>query len=61
MSSRIMWVKMKVGCEVWVFVSAYGPGIEIKEEKREEFWVDLNECVESFGMNVNIILLGDLI
>ncbi len=32
-SSRIMWVKMKVGCEVWVFVSAYGPGKEIKEEK----------------------------
>ncbi len=40
-----------------MFVSAYGPGIEKKEEKREEFWVDLNECVESFGMNVNIILL----
>ncbi len=35
-SSRIMWVKMKVGCEVWVFVSVYGPVIEIKEEKREE-------------------------
>ncbi len=59
-SSRIMWVKMKVGCEVWVFESSYGPGKEIKEEKREEFWVDLNECLESFGVNVNIILLGDL-
>ncbi len=31
-SSRIMWVKMKVGCKVLVFVSAYGPGIEIKEK-----------------------------
>ncbi len=43
-----------------VFVSVYGPGTQIKEEKREEFWVDLNECVESFSVNVNIILLGDL-
>ncbi len=43
-----------------MFVSLFGPGKEIKEKKREEFWVDLNECVESFGENVNIILLGPL-
>ncbi len=36
--------------------------VQIKklEEKREEFWVDLNESLESFGVNINIILLGDL-
>ncbi len=27
-------VKMKVGCQVWVFVSAYGPDKEIRGEER---------------------------
>lgn len=34
-SSRMMWVKIKFGSEVWVFVSLYGPGSEISEEERE--------------------------
>ena len=59
-SSRIMLVKMRIGGEVWVFVSAYGPGSERSEEEREEFWSDLNEIVESVGRNGNVVLLGDL-
>ncbi len=31
-----------------------------RNKRGEEFWVDLNECVESFGVNMNIIFLGDL-
>ena len=59
-SSRIMWAKIRFGGEVWAFVSAYGPGSEKSEEEREGFWSDLNECVESMGKNVNVVLMGDL-
>ncbi len=33
-SSRLMWVKVKFRQEVWVFISAYGPGSEREEEDR---------------------------
>jgi hypothetical protein len=45
-SSRLMWVKTKIGWEVWVFVRAYGPGREKGEEERDKFW--LSECVNDF-------------
>jgi len=53
-------VKVKFGRELWVFVSAYGPGSERDEEEREAFWNDVDECLQSFGTNVNVVLLGDL-
>ncbi|KAK7063259.1 hypothetical protein SK128_028362 [Halocaridina rubra] len=53
-------VKIRLGCEAWAFVSAYGPGSEKSEEESEEFWMILNECVEDLGMNVNVVLRGDL-
>ena len=59
-SSRLMWMKVKFGQEIWVFVSAYGPGSEREEEERETFWKDVDECLQSFGANVNVVLLGDL-
>ena len=34
-SAKLMWVKAKFGGEVWVFVSAYGPGCKRSEEERE--------------------------
>ena len=27
MSSRLMWVRVKMGRECWAFVSAYGPDV----------------------------------
>ena len=59
-SSRLMWVKVKLGVERWAFVSAYGPGSERSEEEREQFWTDLSECIESFGGQYNVVVLGDL-
>ena len=47
--SRLMWVRVKVERESWVFISAYGPGSEKSEEEIEEFWNELSECVGSFG------------
>ena len=59
-SPRLMWVTVKFGHEWWVFVSAYGPGSERDEDERESFWNDVDECLQSFGENVNVVLLGDL-
>ena len=59
-SSRLMWVKVKWGREVWVFVSAYGPGSERTEEEREEFWVSLSDCIEAVCKGCNVVVMGDL-
>ena len=60
MSSRLMWVRVKIERESWVFISAYGPGSEKGEEEIEEFWNELSECVGSFGRNVSVVVLGYL-
>ena len=59
-SSRIMWVKMKMGLNVWVFVSVYGPGGERDEQERDDFWNDLNDCLGNFGNNCNVVIMGDM-
>ena len=60
LSPRLMWVKVKFRQEVWVFISAYAPGSEKVEEEREAFWKDVDDCVQSFGANVKVVLMGDL-
>ena len=50
-SSRIMWVRVKIERENWVFISACRPGSEKSEEETEEFWNELNECVGSIDRN----------
>ena len=57
-SSRLMWVKVKFGRELWMFTYAYGS--EMDETEREAFYNDLDDCLQSFGVNVNIVLLGKL-
>jgi len=59
-NARMMWVKLKVSGETLVCISAYGPGSERDENERNEFWKEMSECIESFGVNVNVIVLGDL-
>ena len=58
-SLRIMWVKVQLGVEKWVFVSMYGSRSEKREEK-DLFWDRLNECLGSFRENVKVVVLGDL-
>ena len=60
LSSRLMWVRVKIERESWVFISAYGPGSEESEEEIEEFWNELRKCVGSFGRNKSVKVLGDL-
>ena len=59
-SSRLMWVRVRIGRECWAFVSAYGPGSEKTEVERERFWSELTDCVDSLSRNSFVVLLGDL-
>ena len=59
-SSRLMWVRVKIERESWLFISAYGPGSERSEEAIEEFWSELSECVGSFGRNESLVVIGNL-
>ena len=38
----------------------YGPGSERNETDQEAFWNDLADCLQSFRVNVSLVLLGDL-
>ena len=58
-SSRLMWVRVRMGREGWA-VSAYGPGCEGSEEERDEFWNELTRCVDGLSTRNYVILLGDL-
>ena len=40
-SSRLMWVRVRIGNECWAIVSAYGPGCERGEEEQDVFWGEL--------------------
>ena len=59
-SSRLMWVRVRMGRECWAFVSAYGPGCERSEEERDEFWNDLTRCVDGLTTRNYVVVLGDL-
>ena len=59
-SSRLMWVRVRMGRECWAFVSAYGPGCERSEEERDEFWNGLTRCVDGLTTRNFVVVLGDL-
>ena len=59
-SSRLMWVRVRMGRECWTFVSAYGLGCERSEEERDEFWNDLTRCVDGLSTRNYVVVLGDL-
>ena len=59
-SSRLMWVRVRMGRECWAFVSVYGPGCERSEEERDEFWNDLTRCVDGLTTRNYVVVLGDL-
>ena len=60
MSSRFMWVRVKIVRERSVFISENGPGSDWSEKVIERFWSELSECVGSFGRNESLVELGDL-
>ena len=59
-SSRLMWVRVRMGRECWANVSAYGPGCEKSEKEREEFWNELTRCVDGQSTRNYVVVLGDL-
>ena len=52
MSSKLMWMQVKFGRELRVFVSAYGTDSARNDTEREDFQNYLDDC---FGANVSII------
>src|SRR5215470_5224123 len=58
-SSRIMWVKMKIGNERWGMVSVYGPGSEKSREERLGFWECLERLLLGFAVDQKVCVLGD--
>ena len=50
----------EIGHEKWVFVSAYGPGSERTEEEVDEFWQELRGCLQQFGEDEHVVVMGDL-
>ena len=59
-SSRIMWMKLKIGQATCEVISAYGPGSERSIEEREGIWDAVEGCITSFDNDVNVVLLRDL-
>ena len=59
-SSRLMWVRVRMGRECWAFVSAYGPGCEKGEDERDAFWNELTRCVSDLSRRNCVVVLGDL-
>ena len=59
-SSRLMWVRVRMGRECWAFVSAYRPDCERSEEERDEFWNELIRCVDGLSTRNYVVVLGNL-
>ena len=59
-SSRLMWVRVRMGRECWVIVSAHGPGCERSEEEQDEFWNEVTRCVDGLSTRNYVVALGDL-
>ena len=54
-SSRLIWVRVKIEQENWVFISTLENGSERSEVEIEEFSSELSECVGSFGRNDSVV------
>ena len=59
-SSRLMWVRVRMGRECWAFVSVYGLGCERSEEERDEFWNELTRYVDGLSTRNYVVVFGDL-
>ena len=58
-NERMMYIKMKMGNEKLVLVNVYAPQSQDREDS-ERFWMELGECVESFGRREKVMIVGDM-
>lgn len=59
-SSRLVWVRIKVGIERWAVICGYAPTNDCKCEEREKFWEEVEECMGKFLSHERVILIGDM-
>lgn len=52
------YANFKIGREILVYVSVCAPQAQEKEES-ERFWTKVGDCVESFKMGKQVIVMGD--
>ncbi len=62
-SSRTVWVRMKVGIQAWVIVCVYMLTNDRDERLKDEFWENVEVCVEMFGgservLGIKVVKLG---
>src|SRR5256885_9485217 len=57
-SSRIIWLKLKIGRVLWFFVGVYAPGNEKSEEERDNFYENMDECVKDFSEKGQVVIMG---
>ena len=56
----MMWVRLRLSLGIWVIERAYGPGSESDDNDRDQFWNELRNCVDNFGDDMNVVVLGVL-
>ena len=59
-SSRCMWVKMKVGIQKIKIVVAYAPVNDKPDDVKEQFWAEVDEICDDRELNEGLMLLGDM-
>src|ERR1044072_6213730 len=60
MGARIVWVRLKLRREDWVFICAYAPVVGANKTERERFCESLCECVGRFDGGDRVCFLGNL-
>ena len=58
--SRIVWVRMKVGIQVWAIVCVYAPTEDRVARVKEEFWTSVDACLDKFDRSERVFLIGDM-
>ena len=59
-SSRCMWIRLKIGMQKIKVIVAYAPVNDDPEDERLPFWLDLDDICADKEMNESLLLLGDL-
>ncbi|MFA0954723.1 endonuclease/exonuclease/phosphatase family protein, partial [Klebsiella pneumoniae] len=59
-SSRLLWVRLKVGISRVLIVSCYAPGEGENDRVKDAFWDELSDILRGYEANERVIVLGDL-
>ena len=55
--SRIVWVRLKVGIQMWAIVCVYAPTEDRVTRVKDEFWANVEACMEKFKRSDRMLLI----